>query len=288
MNKKILLIIGFSLVLFLILLSGIFSETKAQEFQTLASCDNIRDNNIQRVQCYSIFAKQTNDVNLCFKGKTYDGYEEGECVTSVAIQNKDVLVCNQINTTNIPQNSRGDTLKDKCTAQVAITINGSAVCNSLNTEYWKNFCYEGMRKNSQRQAVQIKNSSLCTGIYREGCYQQIGFDFKNYLSNFDFFLYWSKIFLYRIGMLLSIALVFYSYYRQIKNSISFQSHFSKLTIVGLIATILLGISMFLLFTSTTSLHGPPPPTFILIGISLLLLSILGALMVFKKPKSHKS
>lgn len=249
MNKKILLIFEFSLVLFFLFyfINKSFSEIKAQEFQALVSCNN------------------------------------SECVTSVAIQNKDILVCNQINTLNIPQNLReNDFLKDECIARVAIAINNFTVCDSLNTKRWKNFCNEKIGSNLMERAFQTKNSSLCMGVYRESCYQYMGFDFKNYLNNFDFFLYWSKVFLYWIGSLLIIALVLYSYYRQIKNRISFQSHISKLTIIGLIATALLGFSLF--FDIMFSSGGHAIPLTFFTGIPLMLFIILGALMIFKKSK----
>lgn len=261
------------------------------DFPAHVSCTGITYNNVLRAKCYSRYPQQMVDVNSCFKIKTYgnygDGYWEGECVTGFAIQNKDVLVCNQIDAINIPQNSRGTTPpKDICVTAVAIATNNSALCDSLNSA--KNTCYGEVRANLENLARQTNNSSLCTGApNKKGCYLTMGFDFKNYFSNFDFFLFWSKTFLYHVGILLAHALVLYSYYRQIKNRVSFQFHISKLTIVGLIATVPLGISEFLgIIFSLTSTNHPSNLLAVPLLLSILLpiFSALGALMIFKKPK----
>lgn len=122
-----------------IIVPDTFSEFRGGNYSSINDCGFIRSE-FAEVDCYTQFALQSGDVSLCFRGKTYDGYSEGNCVTEVAIAKKDISICNSINSKNIPQNTRGEILKDKCVARLAVNTGNTTLCNSIGTTYWKDEC----------------------------------------------------------------------------------------------------------------------------------------------------
>lgn len=124
-----------------IIVRDTFSEFRDGNYSSINNCGSIRSE-FTEVDCYTQFALQSGDVSLCFRGKTYDGYSEGNCVAEVAMAKKDISICNSINSKNIPQNTRGEILKDKCIARLAVNTGNSALCNSVGTTYWKDACNE--------------------------------------------------------------------------------------------------------------------------------------------------
>lgn len=114
-----------------ILIRDTFSELRGGNYNSINDCGSIRSE-FAEVDCYTQFARQSGDVSLCFRGKTYDGYSESNCVAEVAITKKDVSICDSI--------KEGEILKDKCIARIAVNTGNAALCNSVGTTYWKDEC----------------------------------------------------------------------------------------------------------------------------------------------------
>ncbi|MBU4348467.1 hypothetical protein KJ671_03160 [Patescibacteria group bacterium] len=95
-------------------------------------CDLIRNSHENRI-CYREKAIRIGDINLCIN-KDLDIFTKNDCLIGIAIEKKDVSICELSVIKNQEKNY------DFCLHDVSTTINNKNLCNKIKSEKIRNQC----------------------------------------------------------------------------------------------------------------------------------------------------
>ncbi|MCR4335292.1 MAG: hypothetical protein NUV57_02025 [archaeon] len=118
-------------------------------------CQNITGNSRLKKDCVIKIAIEKEDVDLCFELSAADIGDRDTCVSKIAEQTNDYILCEKIST---------DRTYYKCFANIALEFNAPELCEKAERTELRVLPYTGTEQCYKEYAVQTENKKICDNI----------------------------------------------------------------------------------------------------------------------------